>query len=91
MARKTQEQFENEVYELYGDEYTVLGKYIGADKKVLIRHNVCGNEWKAKPSNLLNTNSQNHGCPKCANNQRLDGDFILKEFSKCGFIPLFKA
>ena len=31
--KKTQEEFIKEVYELVGDEYTVLGKYVTYEKK----------------------------------------------------------
>ena len=62
---KTQEEFEKEIYQLVGDEYTVLGKYINADEKILMRHNnsKCKNhEWKVIPYNFLSNNSR---CPKC--------------------------
>lgn len=59
-TRKTQEQFENEVYELVGDEYTVIGKYVSTHSKILMRHNTCGYEYEVQPSDFLN----NRRCPK---------------------------
>ena len=34
--KKTQEQFEKEVYDLVGDEYKVVGKYISSGEKIEI-------------------------------------------------------
>ena len=59
--RKTTEQFKKEVYDLVGDEYEVLGEYVTANNKILIRHNTCGHEYMVKPSNFLSNNR----CPKC--------------------------
>ena len=36
-TKKTQEQFEKEVYDLVGDEYKVVGKYISSGKKIEIK------------------------------------------------------
>lgn len=38
---KTTEEFAKDLYYKYGDEYTVVGKYIGSKIDILIRHNVC--------------------------------------------------
>jgi len=48
--RKTHEEFIQEVYDLVGNEYTVLGKYINATTKILIRHNTCGHEYVVTPA-----------------------------------------
>jgi hypothetical protein len=58
---KSQEQFCNEIYEKYGNEYSIIGNYIFAREKVLVKHNSCGNEWYVTPSNLL----RGYGCPIC--------------------------
>ncbi len=63
-ARKTQEQFNKEVYDLIGDEYSVLGEYINYNTKIKMKHNVCGCNWDPLPANFLH----DHRCPKCANN-----------------------
>ena len=57
----SQEEFENEVRELFNGEYKVVGKYLGRHKKVLMKHS-CGFIWGTTPSNLL----AGKGCPKCA-------------------------
>lgn len=65
-VRKTQLDFEIEVYNKYGNEYKILGTYKNNKTKVLTRHNVCGNEWEATPNNLLKGCG---GCPKCCKNR----------------------
>ncbi|APR02454.1 hypothetical protein EXM90_19080 [Clostridium botulinum] len=58
---KTQEQFQKEVYDLVGDEYSVLGKYIKGDIKITMKHNKCEHEWDVIPNKFL----QSTRCPKC--------------------------
>ena len=63
--KKTHEQFKQEIYDKYGDEYTVLGKYKGVHKKILVKHNCkeCNfHEWETTPANLLT----GYGCPVCS-------------------------
>ena len=59
--KKTHEEFVKEVYDLVGDEYTILGEYKTAKIKVLIKHN-CNNEYYVVPSDFLNGSR----CPKCS-------------------------
>lgn len=60
---KTQEQFVKEVDDCYGKgQYTVLGTYVNADTPILVIHNGCGNEYEARPADLI----RGHGCQKCA-------------------------
>jgi len=59
------EKFKQEVFDLVGDEYTVLGEYIGDKDKIRMKHNICGyDDWYPKPNHFKNGNR----CPKCANN-----------------------
>lgn len=58
--KKTTEQFKNEVYSLVGEEYKILGEYIGNHKHVLIKH-ICGNEYLVAPSDFLSGKR----CPEC--------------------------
>ena len=62
LPRKSQEEFEREVRQCRGDEYTVLGQYKTRGTPILVRHNPCGFEWKTRPANLL----QGYSCPKCS-------------------------
>jgi hypothetical protein len=59
---KTQKEFENEVYKLVGDEYTVLGKYINTHTKIQILHNECNNSWNIEPNAFLS----GVRCPFCS-------------------------
>lgn len=59
---KTTEQFAQEVVELTGDEYTLIGEYVNWYTNIEMRHNVCGNVWPADPNSFL----QGRRCPKCA-------------------------
>ncbi len=61
MKKKTQEEFEKEVYELVGNEYSILSKYKSAKDYVLMKHNKCGYEWNIQPSNFLSGKR----CPEC--------------------------
>lgn len=63
--KKTTEDFKKEVQEKYVDEYIVLGKYINARTKILVRHNCdnCNNnEYEIIPDSLLRGRS----CPVCS-------------------------
>lgn len=60
--KMSQKEFEEKVKEIKGDEYEVLGKYKGANKKVLIRHNKCGYRWKIRANNLTSNDQE---CPLC--------------------------
>ncbi len=56
----TEEEFLKIIFELVGDEYTVLSKYKGNRNHVLMRHNVCGKEWWITPHNFINQGAR---CP----------------------------
>lgn len=58
---KTHKQFEKDIFELYQDEYSILGEYVNAKTKILIKHNLCGYVWKVSPSSLL----KHRRCPNC--------------------------
>lgn len=61
---KTNEEFVKQVYDLVGNKYTFIEKYINAETKIKVRHNCkkCNNyEYEVKPSNFL----RGKGCPKC--------------------------
>jgi predicted Zn-ribbon and HTH transcriptional regulator len=59
--RKTHQDFLNEVYELVGDEYTILSNYINAFTEIKIKHNICNCIYDVRPTNFI------HGkrCPVC--------------------------
>lgn len=69
--RKTNEQFLDEIYELVGDEYTVLSEYQGAVKQVKFRHNKCGREYSVQARVFLSGSR----CRKCAR-RKTQAEFV---------------
>ena len=86
MKKKTQEDFVKDVFNKYGNEYTVLGTYLGTHKKVKVKHNVCGKEFEITPSSLLS----GRGCRDCGykrngdNRRYTQEEFEKKLFEKYG-------
>lgn len=60
--RKSQEQFIKEIYDLVGNEYSVLSEYNGNRKKVKIQHVTCGHIWGVKPTLFIHSGTR---CPSC--------------------------
>ena len=62
-AVKTNESFIEDVYELVGNEYRFLEKYVDAKTKILCKHNTghCEHEWMIAPNSFLNGTR----CPGC--------------------------
>ena len=65
--KKTNVQFVKEVRKLVGDEYTPLTQYKNSKQKVLMRHEICKNEWMVEPNKFLNLDTK---CPRCADEAR---------------------
>lgn len=51
--RKSQEQFVSEVYELVGNEYTVIGEYRKNSTNISILHNTCGHQYEVRPKDFI--------------------------------------
>ena len=62
--KKTTKQFKQEVYNLVGDEYTVVGKYINSNEKITMKHEECNTLYDILPYSFTANGSR---CPKCAN------------------------
>lgn len=58
---KSHDDYINQLKDVYGDEYTVTGKYVNRRTKVKVKH-ICGYEWETWPNNLL---YYGKGCPLC--------------------------
>jgi len=56
--------------------FTLIGEYKNYNTKTLFKHNVCGYEWKTKPSVLMSAKGLK-GCPNC---QRLGNSILPKDF-----------
>jgi len=60
---KTHNKFAEQLYNLIGNEYVILNKYTGYNKKILIKHEKCGYKYEVTPECIL----KGKRCPKCAN------------------------
>ena len=69
--RLTTEEIKERIEELTNGEYLLLGNYLGANTKMLIKHNVCKNEYEARWGNF----QQGYRCPKCSGLDKLNNDF----------------
>lgn len=74
--KKTQEQFENEIFKLVESEYTVIGEYKGANRKVGMRHELCGHNYMVTPSKFV---ASGRRCPKCFGKHKKTHTQFIKE------------
>lgn len=51
--KKSHDEFVDEMKVKFGKEFEILGKYKQSHIKLMVRHNICGSEYMASPSNLL--------------------------------------
>lgn len=70
---KDTDKFKQQVFEKYGNEYTVLGNYINNKTKIMVRHEECGHEWEVIPKDLL----KDRRCPKCIISK---GELFIKDY-----------
>lgn len=86
-VRKTHEEFMRDFNEIFGDDYTVLGEYKSAFTFIKMRHNVCGLEYEARPSNITN---EGNGCPVCKSSrgEREISAWLIE--NSVEFIPQYK-
>ena len=59
--KKTTDEFDAEVCDLVGNEYTFLDSYSGAKTKIKVKHNTCGNIYEVQPTNFI----QGYRCQFC--------------------------
>lgn len=75
VAQLTTDIYIERIYNMYKDEYTVLGEYKNTMTHILTRHNVCGHEWGVTPNSLMREGC----CPKCSQSKgekRIDNYLI---------------
>ena len=70
------ENFKEKVMKIHGDKYEILEDFIDNMTPVLIRHNLCGNEFTIKPKSFLNNNLH---CPKCDKKAFLERNLKTQE------------
>lgn len=88
--RKTQEEFETEVFESVGIEYSVIGKYKSYHSKILMKHAVCGYKYEVTPAHFLVTGRR---CPECNGGVRRKSYNLnehVEEYSNGEYEPLSK-
>ena len=76
--RKTQVIFEKEVYELVGEDYTVLGNYEKSSIKLQIRHNKCNHDYLVAPNSFL----RGTRCPNCFGTPKKSTEWFKEEVYK---------
>ena len=74
VAKKDITQFKQEVFDLVGDEYTVLSNYINTKTKIEIRHNLCNRSYLVTPKDFKKINGNR--CPYCKSSR---GELRIKE------------
>ena len=92
-VRKSQAEFEREVYGLTGDEYLFLEPYVNNKTKILCKHMRCGHEWRVSYGNFKNSGSR---CPKCRyskmaiDNTKSNSEFLEEIYELVGdeYTPL---
>ncbi len=70
---KTNEQFVKQIYELVGNEYVFLEKYVNTRTKIKCKHITCGFTWDILPSGFLYRQTR---CPQCAESK---GEKLIRE------------
>ena len=70
---KTNNQFQQEVFNLVGDEYTFLDHYVNNDTKIRVKHNTCGNTYEVRPTDFISHHTR---CPYCYNPK---GELIISK------------
>ena len=79
--RKTNTQFNHEVYDLVGDEYTFLDPYINTMTKIRVKHNKCGHIYEVRPRNFL----KGRRCPYCNGNvKKTEAEFNHEVYDLVG-------
>lgn len=61
-ANKTNTRFKQEVYDLVGNEYIFLDKYVNSDTKLRVKHIKCGNTYEVRPTDFFSHHAR---CPYC--------------------------
>lgn len=70
--RFTIESFQKKISDITNGEYSALSDYIGMHSQILMKHNICNNEYLTTPLNFLGTkNRKGRRCPFCAG-KRID-------------------
>lgn len=80
----THEQFLTKIYNLVGEEYTILTKYISSKEKVLMKHNTCGRAFWVRASHFTSSGSRCKVCSFKNMNAKTHEQFIRDVYSSVG-------
>ncbi|WP_413025039.1 hypothetical protein [Paenibacillus taichungensis] len=70
--------FKNEIFDMYGSEYEVIGEYVAAAKPLEVIHRTCGNKYSTTPNNML----AGKGCAKCNKPRRIDTKAYIEDVKR---------
>lgn len=69
------EEVKGRIEDLTGNEYLLLGNYVNAKTKMLVKHILCQNEYKV----TWKAFQQGTRCPKCSSKEKLNNEKIDKK------------
>lgn len=61
LKTKNTKWYKQKVFNLVGNSYKVLGKYINSSTPIKMKHTICNYEWCVTPNNFL----KGRRCPRC--------------------------
>ena len=67
-------EVDKRMFELTNGEYVRVGNYVNSKTRMLVKHNVCKNEYEVK----WNSFQQGSRCPKCSGNDKLNNEEVDK-------------
>ena len=76
--RKTHEKYIEEIFNLVGNEYSVLGQYVNSTTKIKFKHNICGNEYETRAGSFLS----GRRCPYCYGTHKKTTEQFQKELDE---------
>lgn len=79
MRKKTTEEVKKEIYDLVGDEYTLVGEYEGTNIPVKLYHKTCGNVYSVRLRHFLRANRR---CSYCYGNHKKTTEEFKREVKK---------
>lgn len=74
------DEIDKRMFELVGNEYIRIGRYLKAHTKMLIKHNLCENQYEVR----WNDFQRGSRCPKCSGNEKLNNKEIDKKMEELG-------
>ncbi len=79
--KKTHDEFVEEVYCVFSNEYTVIGKYINNNTKIKVKHNICNREYEVLPTQII----KGVRCSLCeGNKKKTKEEFAIEVYNLVG-------